>query len=237
MDNQALWGAVIVAAGKGKRMGAGMSKQYLPLAGKPILVHTLEAFERLEQVSEIALVVGEADADYCRGLVEQYGLHKVKAVVGGGAERQDSVYRGLQALSAPWVMVHDGVRPLVSGAAVERCCQAAMQHGAAVLGVPVKDTIKQVNGQGVIAGTPDRQCLWAIQTPQAFRREVLQHALERAIADGFLGTDDAAAVERTGATVAVAEGDYTNIKITTPEDLPLAELWLSLRKREGDLSS
>ncbi|WP_270167845.1 2-C-methyl-D-erythritol 4-phosphate cytidylyltransferase [Paenibacillus sp. SYP-B4298] len=236
MDKQAVWGAVIVAAGKGKRMGSAISKQYLPLAGKPILVHTLEAFERLNQVFEIALVVSEDDADYCRGLVQQHGLRKVRAVVAGGAERQDSVYRGLQALTAPWVMVHDGVRPLVSGVAVARCCEAAVQHGAAVLGVPVKDTIKQVNAEGVITGTPDRQGLWAIQTPQAFRREVLQEALERALAEGFLGTDDAAAVERTGVAVAVAEGEYTNIKITTPEDLPLAELWLSLRKREGDLS-
>ncbi|MBJ6361006.1 2-C-methyl-D-erythritol 4-phosphate cytidylyltransferase [Paenibacillus sp. GCM10012307] len=224
------WGAVIVAAGKGTRMGTIQSKQYLPLCGKPVLVHTLEKFEQIEEVAEVVLVVGEQDVGLCRSYVTDYKLTKVKAVVAGGAERQDSVYRGLQELDSRWVMIHDGVRPLVSREAVTRCCQAAYRHGAAVLAVPVKDTIKQVNDQGVITGTPDRQSLWSIQTPQAFQRAQIVDALERAAADGFLGTDDAMAVERIGVQVAVAHGEYTNIKITTPEDLPMAELWLSGQK-------
>ncbi|XEC97768.1 2-C-methyl-D-erythritol 4-phosphate cytidylyltransferase [Paenibacillus tarimensis] len=221
------WGAVIVAAGRGTRMGTKESKQYLLLRGKPILVHTLEKFEAIEEVTQVALVVGEQDVARCESWIMEYGLSKVKAVVAGGKERQDSVYRGLRALHNEWVLVHDGVRPLVTAEAVRRCCNAAKQAGAAVLAVPVKDTIKQVNDAGLITATPDRRSLWAIQTPQAFRRLQLLEAHERAQREQFVGTDDAMAVERIGVEVAVAEGEYTNIKITTPEDLPIAELWLS----------
>ncbi|GGG06857.1 2-C-methyl-D-erythritol 4-phosphate cytidylyltransferase [Paenibacillus abyssi] len=231
--NNAAWGVVVVAAGRGTRMGSAQSKQYLLLRDKPILVHTLERFEQMEEVAEVALVVGEKDVSRCQSWVSDYGLSKVKAVVAGGKERQDSVYRGLQALDSEWVMVHDGVRPLVTAEAVRRCCKVAREAGAAVLAVPVKDTIKQVNEEGVIIATPDRRSLWAIQTPQAFRRALLMEAHERALADGFLGTDDAMAVERIGVKVAVAEGDYTNIKITTPEDLPLAEFWLARHDAAG----
>lgn len=222
------WGAVIVAAGQGKRMGTAESKQYLQLQGKPILVHTLEVFEQMAEVAEIALVVGEGDVQRCLAWRDQYGLAKLRHVVAGGAERQHSVALGAGALDSglQWVMVHDGVRPLVCVEDIRTCCQAAEQSGAAVLAVPVKDTIKQVEG-GLIEGTPDRSKLWAIQTPQAFRRELLEQAHRQAAMEGFLGTDDASLVERLGAAVAVAEGSYTNIKITTPEDLPWAELLLA----------
>lgn len=224
------WGVVVVAAGRGTRMGTKESKQYLRLADKPILVHTLELFQRMDLIREIALVVGGEDIDRCRGWVRQYGLSKVAHVLEGGAERQHSVLRGLRSLSeSEWVMVHDGVRPLVSETSVEACCKAALAAGASVLAVPVKDTIKQVDGDGVIVATPDRSSLWAIQTPQAFRRELLLEAHERAREDGFLGTDDAMVVERLGHPVKVAEGEYTNIKITTPEDLPYAEFLLAQR--------
>ncbi|MUT68162.1 2-C-methyl-D-erythritol 4-phosphate cytidylyltransferase [Paenibacillus sp. NEAU-GSW1] len=227
------WGVVVVAAGRGSRMGTAESKQYLPLCGKPILVHTLELFQAMDEIAEIVLVVGEGDVPRCNELVQEHGaLHKVTAVVAGGSERQHSVYAGVKAISpdVAWVMVHDGVRPLVAAEAVRNCCAAAERTGAAVLAVPVKDTIKQVNESGVIVSTPDRRSLWAIQTPQAFRRELLAAAHERALAEGFLGTDDAMVVERTGAEVVIAEGDYTNIKITTPDDLPWAAFLMGKRE-------
>ncbi|QNK58456.1 2-C-methyl-D-erythritol 4-phosphate cytidylyltransferase [Paenibacillus sp. PAMC21692] len=225
------WGVVIVAAGRGTRMGTRESKQYLRLADKPILVHTLELFQRMDLIREIALVVGGEDIDRCSRWAREYGLTKVTHVLEGGAERQHSVLRGLRALEdCDWVMVHDGVRPLVTEASVAACCETAIASGASVLAVPVKDTIKQVDAVGVITATPDRRGLWAIQTPQAFRRELLVKAHERAEAEGFLGTDDAMVVERLGHPVTVTEGDYTNIKITTPEDLPYAEFLLARRK-------
>ncbi|WP_028609683.1 2-C-methyl-D-erythritol 4-phosphate cytidylyltransferase [Paenibacillus harenae] len=226
------WGVVIVAAGRGTRMGTKESKQYLQLGDKPILVHTLELFQSMDMVKEAVLVVGGEDVERCRQWVRQYKLTKVTAVVEGGTERQHSVFCGLQALSTEWAMVHDGVRPLVTADAVRACCAAAEDSGAAVLAVPVKDTIKQVNEAGIIVSTPDRRSLWAIQTPQAFRRVLLLEALERALAEDFIGTDDAMVVERMGVPVTVAEGEYTNIKITTPEDLPWAEFLLAQRRKK-----
>ncbi|QHW32648.1 2-C-methyl-D-erythritol 4-phosphate cytidylyltransferase [Paenibacillus rhizovicinus] len=230
----AKWGVVIVAAGRGTRMGTAESKQYLLLRDKPILVHTLETFESMDEISNICLVVGQQDVERCRAFVSEYGLHKVRAVTAGGSERQHSVQLGLSALSGDidWVMVHDGVRPFVTHQAVRACMAKAMETGAAVLAVPVKDTIKQVNDKGVITATPERRSLWAIQTPQAFRRSLLEQGLAQAAADRFVGTDDAMAVERLGVSVSVAEGDYTNIKITTPDDLPWAEFLLASRERE-----
>lgn len=226
------WGVIIVAAGRGTRMGTKENKQYLQLADKPILVHTLELFQSMETVKEAVLVVGSDDVERCRKWVLQYGITKVTAVVAGGKERQHSVYCGLQELTTDWVMVHDGVRPLVTADAVHACCAQAEQSGASVLAVPVKDTIKQVNEAGVIVSTPDRRSLWAIQTPQAFRRVLLLEAHERALAEQFVGTDDAMVVERMGVSVTVAEGEYTNIKITTPEDLPWAEFLLAKRRAD-----
>ena len=229
------WGVVIVAAGRGSRMGTPESKQYLQLVDKPILVHTLELFQQMAFVQEIVLVVGGLDVARCEQWVNDYQLDKVKAVVCGGAERQDSVYEGLLRLDGKWVMVHDGVRPLVTEAAVRKCCAIAEHKGASVLAVPVKDTIKQVDHTGKITATPDRKSLWAIQTPQAFRRAQLIEAHEQARADGFVGTDDAMLVERSGMQVYVAEGEYTNIKITTPEDLPLAHMLMAgLRSNKGE---
>jgi 2-C-methyl-D-erythritol 4-phosphate cytidylyltransferase len=218
------WSAVIVAAGKGTRMGAGVSKQYLPLGGKPILVHTLEVFERMAEAEEIVLVVAQADIPQARSLVERYGIGKVSAIVAGGSDRQGSVREGLKAVraGAEWVMVHDAVRPFVRAGNIRRL-QAAMEESeAAVLAVPVKDTVKLVSG-GFIQSTPDRSALWAVQTPQAFRLDLLRRAHAMAEADGIAATDDAMLVERLGVAVRVVEGDYRNIKITTPEDLLWAE--------------
>jgi 2-C-methyl-D-erythritol 4-phosphate cytidylyltransferase len=223
------FGVVVVAAGKGTRMGTAESKQYLQLCGKPILVHTLETFERMDEAGEVVLVAGASEVERCRKYAAQYGLRKVR-VVPGGAERQHSVYAGLKALGpdVQWVLVHDGVRPFAAPEHILSCWREAVAHGAAVLAVPVKDTIKVVDADGIIRATPERRTLWAIQTPQAFRRSLLEEAHAAAERDNVLGTDDAMLVERLGQPVRVVEADYTNIKITTPDDLAWAE-WYAER--------
>jgi 2-C-methyl-D-erythritol 4-phosphate cytidylyltransferase len=216
-------GVVIVAAGRGTRMGTAESKQYLLLQGKPIAVHALEVFQQHELISEIVLVTGAEDLERCREWIAVYKLDKVTAIVPGGSERQHSVYSGLRQLNTEWVMVHDGVRPFVHPSEIEACYRQALQTGASVLAVPVKDTIKQVDSGGTVLSTPDRRSLWAIQTPQTFRLSDLLTAYETAERDGFLGTDDSSLAERAGIAVSVVEGSYRNIKITTPEDLDFAE--------------
>lgn len=216
-------GVVIVAAGRGTRMGTTESKQYLLLQDKPIIVHTLEVFQRHPLITEIVLVTGEVDVERCQEWIKTYKLGKVSAVVTGGSERQHSVYRGLEKLKTTWVMVHDGVRPFVQEQEITACYERAWEIGASVLAVPVKDTIKQVNTEGKVLSTPDRRSLWAIQTPQTFRLSELRAAYEEAERDGFLGTDDSSLAERSGIPVAVVEGSYRNIKITTSEDLDFAE--------------
>ncbi|MCG7410661.1 2-C-methyl-D-erythritol 4-phosphate cytidylyltransferase [Paenibacillus sp. ACRRX] len=224
------FGVIVVAAGKGTRMGMQESKQYLLLQDKPVLIHTLERFEAMEQCASIALVTGRHDLERCRIWVEQYHLTKVLDIVPGGKERQHSVYEGLKAIQARGlniVLIHDGVRPFVEAEQVLAVGEAAITYGAAVLAVPVKDTIKQVNANGVITATPDRSSLWAIQTPQAFRLEDVMRAHDEAGKAGRIGTDDAMLVEQIGIEVHIVEGSYSNIKLTTPEDLAWADWWLS----------
>lgn len=227
---------VIVAAGSGTRMGTAESKQFLPLRGKPVLVHTLQVFQAVDEVDEIVLVVGAADIDRCERYRDEYGFDKIRRIVAGGAERQESVYKGILSLppETEWVLVHDGVRPFVTERHIMACWRAAVEHDAAVLAVQVKDTIKIVDASGRITSTPDRRSLWAVQTPQAFRLSLLREAHERAAADGFVGTDDAMLVERIGRAVHVVEGDYRNIKLTTPEDLLLANWLLEQRGEENE---
>ncbi|MNW32335.1 2-C-methyl-D-erythritol 4-phosphate cytidylyltransferase [compost metagenome] len=222
-------GVIVVAAGRGTRMGTKESKQYLKLQDKPIVILTLEVFERHPLISEIVLVTGEQDVDRCAVWVREYGITKCVKVIPGGAERQHSVHRGLLHISTPWILVHDGVRPFVTESQVTSCYEAAVKHGASILAVPVKDTVKQVDGEGWVTATPDRRSLWAIQTPQAFRRSDLLMAHEQAEQEGFIGTDDSMLVERLGVPVLVVEGSYSNIKITTPEDLDYAE-WIRKKK-------
>lgn len=216
-------GVIVVAAGRGTRMGTAESKQYLMLEDKPIVIHTLEAFDRHPWIGEIVLVTGGQDVDRCRAWIAEYGMTKQIKVIPGGAERQHSVYQGLLQISTPWVLVHDGVRPFVTSEQITSCCEAAIEYGASVLAVPVKDTIKQADEHCWVAATLDRRSLWAIQTPQTFRRDDLLAAHERAEEEGFIGTDDAMLVERLGIPVKLVEGDYGNLKITTPEDLDYAE--------------
>lgn len=216
-------GVIVVAAGRGTRMGTKESKQYLMLDNKPIIMHTLEVFHQHHLISQIVLVTGASDIERCQAWVNQYGLETKVQVVEGGNERQHSVYQGLRAISTPWVLVHDGVRPFVAEQHITACYEAAKETGAAVLAVPVKDTIKQVDEHGNVIATPKRESLWAIQTPQAFQYDMLLEAHESAMSAGFIGTDDAMLIERLGMTVKVAQGDYRNVKITTPDDLIYAE--------------
>jgi 2-C-methyl-D-erythritol 4-phosphate cytidylyltransferase len=215
-------------------MGTRESKQYLLLGDKPVLVHALAALEAAERVDTIVLVVGAADTELCWSYVRQYRLDKVRAVVSGGKERQDSVYRGLLALpeNIEWVMVHDGVRPFVREHLVEACWQAVREYDAVIPAVAVKDTVKVVDANGYIVSTPDRRSLRAVQTPQAFRLSLLLEAHRQAQSEGFEGTDDAMLVERLGTKVMVVEGDYRNIKLTTPDDLVWARAYLG---QEGEI--
>ncbi|OUM99237.1 MAG: 2-C-methyl-D-erythritol 2,4-cyclodiphosphate synthase [Paenibacillaceae bacterium ZCTH02-B3] len=223
------WGAVIVAAGSGKRMGARENKVFLPLGGKPILAHALAAFEACAAVESVVVVAAPGERERAAAVCAEAGCRKVSAIVEGGAERQDSVRAGLDALDTDGVLVHDAARPLITPEKIEACRRAAEACGAAALAVPVHDTIKVTDGRGWIVATPDRRTLWAVQTPQAFRREELAEAHRLAVADGFRATDDAMLLERLGRRVAVVEGDYANVKITTPEDLELAERLLTRR--------
>ncbi len=221
---------LIPAAGMGSRMGAAVNKQYLALADRPILAHTLELFDCHPRVEHIHVISPPAEIDYCRReVVERYGFGKIRELVAGGAERQDSVRNGLEACRAAAediVLIHDGVRPFLSASLIDRVIETADRIGACVVGVPVKDTIKEVAG-GLIERTPERRRLWQAQTPQAFRFGLIRRAHRLAREAGCLGTDDASLVERLGLPVAMVEGSYRNIKITTPEDLVLARAFLA----------
>jgi len=217
--------AVIVSAGKGERFREGKKKQFLPLAGKPILAHTFDPFEASPIIRSIFLVVGHEDMDYClREVVEKYGCRKVSQIVPGGKTRQESVKKGIDAVpgDSDIILIHDGVRPFVTKEMIEESVRGARQFKAVVFAVPVKDTIKRVQSDGTVLQTLERESLCQVQTPQAFQARMIREACHRAVEDGFVGTDDASLVERLGVKVHVLPGSYTNIKITTPEDLVLA---------------
>jgi 2-C-methyl-D-erythritol 4-phosphate cytidylyltransferase len=214
--------AIIPAGGTGRRMGGEISKQYLLLSGTPIVVHTLAAFQHSPIIDEIILAVPEGDvAEVRRSVVEKYGFSRVSLVVAGGRERQDSVKSALAHVGDEHgvVVIHDGVRPFVTGELIERAVAAAKMYGAVSTGLPVRDTVKEVDPAGRVVKTVPREGLWLTQTPQAFRREVILAAYEKALADGYYGTDDASLVERMGIPVRMIPGDWENIKVTTPEDL------------------
>lgn len=218
--------AIIVAAGKGRRMKTQISKQFLELKGKPVIAHTLEKFQRCKKVNEIIIVTGKNDIDFCRTeIVEKYQFTKVTQIIAGGVERQDSVFNGIKVVNQDTdiVMVHDGVRPFVKIKDIEKTIRCASRQKACVLGVKARDTIKVCNSENKIKSTPDRSHLWSIQTPQTFEYAVLLHAYEKAAEDHFLGTDDSMLVERLGIEVTVIEGSYDNIKITTIEDMIIGE--------------
>jgi 2-C-methyl-D-erythritol 4-phosphate cytidylyltransferase len=223
--------AVVVSAGKGLRFMEGKKKQFHILGGRPILVHTLEKFEACPLIHSILLVVGQEDMDYClKEVIEQHKFQKVSQIVPGGRRRQESVKNGIDALpkDADIVAIHDGVRPFITRAMIEDSIHSAVRNGAVVLAMPVKETIKVSNPDGTVLKTLDREFLWQIQTPQTFQVNIIKEAYYRATEDGFIGTDDASLVERIGQKVHILPGSYTNIKITTPEDLLLANLFFKM---------
>lgn len=221
--------AIVLAAGSGSRMNTKIHKQYLMLCGKPVLYYALKAFEE-SAADSVVLVVGRGEISYCKTeIVGKYGFSKVRAVVEGGKERYHSVYEGLkQASGSAYALIHDGARPLVTQDIIARAIGGAKRYGACVTGMPVKDTIKIADENGVAVATPDRRTLWQIQTPQAFSYPLILEAYEKVIASGESGvTDDAMVLERaSGRRAHIVEGSYRNIKITTQEDLPVAEAYL-----------
>lgn len=229
--------ALIPAAGMGKRMGASINKQYLLLDGMPIVARTIAVFEASPLIDFIYLVIPADEISYCRQhVVEACGFRKVAAIVPGGRERQNSVMNGLAAMRKDVcdddiVLIHDGVRPLITQELLQESIETARSGDGALVAVPAKDTIKTV-AHGIVSGTPDRETLWLAQTPQTFRFGVIYAAHQAAESDNFIGTDDAALVERTGGRVRIVHGDYRNIKITTPEDLVLAEAFLASARIE-----
>ena len=228
--------AIIPSAGKGKRMKKEVSKPYLLLADKPILAHTLSPFEESSLVHEVIVTVSPGEIEYCRReVIEAFHLTKVSRVLAGGKERQDSIWEGLKKVPSDCgiVIIHDGVRPLITRQLIEASIAAAQRYGAAVLALPLKDTVKMVTEEHEVIETPARNTLMAIQTPQTFQFDIIRKAYEKAMNEGFYGTDDSLLVERMGIKVRVIPGGYENLKITTPEDLLLAEVLLKQRKNEG----
>lgn len=222
---------IIPAAGVGKRMGAGINKLFLKIAGRPVILHTLDVFASDVACNKIILVIKMSEKEqYVQLLQGEPYFHKIHFVA-GGEERQHSVYNGLKAASsASVVLVHDGARPFIQMKSIKQLVETAYECGAAIIAVPVKDTIKKVKGLDVIE-TIERSSLWQVQTPQAFHFSILQQAHENANQNNFIGTDESSLVERVGHSVKIVEGDYENIKLTTPEDLYFAEAILTKRKQ------
>jgi len=225
--------AVILAAGKGYRMAAGKNKQFIDINGRPVLYHTLKAFEQSVAVDEIVLVCAKSEIGYCREkIVEKYVFEKVKSIVSGGAERQDSVLSGLRAVKGcGLVLIHDGARPFVTNRIIEEGIRCAREFGASACGVTPKDTIKVRDESGFSECTLDRSRLFSVQTPQCFRLDMILSCYEKIQTGGILFTDDTSVAEYFGHKVFLYEGSYDNIKITTPEDLTLGESILSKFKK------
>ncbi|HET8563248.1 MAG TPA: 2-C-methyl-D-erythritol 4-phosphate cytidylyltransferase [Candidatus Binatia bacterium] len=228
--------AIVVAAGEGRRMGAPIPKPFLPIGGRPIFLRALDHLAKSQTIERIILVAAARELPRCNQLLrEDSNLNSCQWILqSGGVTRQASVRQGLEKIDSHCevVVIHDGVRPFVSPALVDRCAEAARTRGAVVLGVPARDTIKIVSEDRWVQGTPAREALWEIQTPQAFRRDLIVEAHDRAAREGIEATDDAMLVEKMGHSVFVLEGARTNIKITVAEDLLFAEALL----REGRVS-
>jgi 2-C-methyl-D-erythritol 4-phosphate cytidylyltransferase len=216
--------AVIAAAGIGKRIGGDLPKQYIKIADKPVLIYTLEKFDRCHAVNGIILVVEKEKTDVADGLIKEWGIKKVVNIIAGGAERQDSIRHALDILpeKTEWVVIHDGVRPFVSLEKISEVIHAGQNFGAAILAIPEKNTIKQAK-DGWVEKTVSRNGIWEIQTPQVFKAEWLKASYTRAFENNYYSTDDAALVEQTGHRVRLVQGEETNIKITSPSDLIIAQ--------------
>lgn len=221
--------AIVLAAGQGKRMGTQIHKQYLELNGKPVLYYSLYAFEQSDLIDDIILVVGENQIEYCETeIVSKYDFKKIKKIVQGGAERYHSVWNGLQEVDEGYVFIHDGARPFLNEEILARAYKVVQECKACVVGMPTKDTIKITDGEGFVADTPDRSKVWMIQTPQVFETALVKKAYEKLMKQTQANvTDDAMVVEQMlGDKVKLVEGSYENIKITTPEDLQIATIFI-----------
>jgi 2-C-methyl-D-erythritol 4-phosphate cytidylyltransferase len=226
--------ALVPAAGRGLRMGGNVPKQFLVLGGQPLIVHSLRVLQAAAVVDEIVLAVPETDMEYClTQIVTPHHFTKVTKVVPGGKERQDSVRHALEASpeETEVVLVHDAVRPFLTEQMVETVVAAARKTGAAIVALPMRDTVKEVGADHIIERTIDRRPLWLAQTPQAFRRDWLLGAHRKAHAEGVHATDDAYLVEWFGQAVSVVDGSGENIKVTRPEDLVIAEAILASRRK------
>lgn len=220
--------AIILAAGQGKRMKTKVQKQFLMLQGKPLLYYSLACFQKSDEIQEIVVVTGKESIDYCRSeIIEKYGFTKVKSIAEGGKERYDSVYAGLEACSADtdYVFIHDGARPFVTEDIIKRTKEVAVTYQACIAGMPSKDTVKIIDENNMVSATPERSKVWSVQTPQVFLYSLIKEAHDTARSVSMQGiTDDAMVVEQYKNTpVHIVEGAYENIKITTPEDILVAE--------------
>jgi 2-C-methyl-D-erythritol 4-phosphate cytidylyltransferase len=227
--------AIVPAAGLGERFGEGTNKPFSGLGDKPLLIWAIETLQNIPEIVEIIPVVKERDIKLCSLLFEDYSITKVKRIAPGGRERQDSVFNGLSLIQDQdkdsIVLVHDGVRPLIEASVIKEALQQLPGFDGVVVGVPLKDTVKEVR-DGIVTSTPKRDMLWAVQTPQIFHFHALHSAFEKAMADSFYSTDDSALVERNGGRIKMVHGAYTNIKVTTPEDLLIAEVFLKMKTGE-----
>lgn len=228
--NTTAYTAIVLAAGKGTRMNSKIQKQFLEVEGKPVIYYSLKCFQESPLIRDIILVTGEESLSYCKEeIVKRFGFSKVKKVTAGGKERYDSVYAGLCACdNTDYVLIHDGARPFVTEEILERTCFAVKETGACVVGMPVKDTIKISDRNKMVESTPAREKVWLVQTPQAFRYSLIKESYESIRCKDMSGiTDDAMIVEQeSGVKVALVHGSYENLKITTPEDLIIAEAFL-----------
>ncbi len=216
--------AIIVAAGDSRRMGEGVNKQFLLLDEIPVLAHTLKKFDDSDSIGNVIIVTKPENIPTVWDMIREFGIRKVTDIVPGGETRQQSVINGLKLVeNDALVAVHDGARPFVSPKLIDRLCEIGLESGAVVPGVVPKDTVKVLDPSGNVESTPDRSTLRCIQTPQVFRADILKLSYIRAEELNFLGTDDASVVEFSGTPVAITDGEHTNIKVTTPEDLPVAE--------------
>lgn len=235
--------AVVLAGGRGRRMGTTLAKQYLKIHDRPVLYYSLDVFERSKLIDEVILVVGKGQIPYCRQeIVEKYQFRKIKAIVEGGAERYHSVWAALRVLAQEqmegYVFIHDGARPFINEDILKRAYEAVRENRACVVGMPVKDTIKIADEKGCIQMTPKRSLVWQIQTPQVFSSELIIPAYrelieneQKLLEQGIQITDDAMVVENVcGCPVRLVEGSYENIKITTPEDLEIARIFAGAMK-------
>ena len=223
--------AVVLAAGQGKRMHSNIQKQFLQIKGHPILYYSLKCFQDCSFIDDIVLVTGEESLSYCKTeIVERYGFSKVMSVTAGGKERYDSVYSGLlQCRDTKYVFIHDGARPFITEEILASGLEKVKETGACVVGMPSKDTVKLADEAGCVRETPERNCVWTVQTPQIFEYNLIRMAHESIRKKDMSAiTDDAMVVEQeTGVKVRLSMGSYQNIKITTPEDLAVAEAFLN----------